>query len=758
MRILTALNIGYPVVGGAQITHQTYLKFLARNGGHTCLYLDGSRTRVAPACTAVPQDYFRDTAELRAKIEAVRPDVIIGGFTLIHDVIKIGHALGIPVIGWMNSYEYCPPTDQEAAIWQLSHAHRYPNATERAFVLANADALVVNSHYLQQRFVAHTNHTPRVIYPAFDLSSIQFPPAEHKPQYILGVCGYPHKGAKIFLELARRFPHESFLLAGAIHADWYPLFQQQPNLTLTAFRPMRELLAMTRVCLIPSQWDEPFGRIAIEAAANHIPTLVSQRAGLGEIVGDGAQGVREYGSADAWEMALRDLIENASTQQANRAAGQKIAQRFLGDESISQLNDLVLTLVPSHRTAMPSKKVIQLVGDTDALTAFAMINRQMSGALPDTYRAYITREPHEFVPAPVDVVIHHDYTANFSTLPAPPQGHFVAMRTWDFGAYPPAWVKKICAECDQLWVYSNWTKQQAIAGGIPDARVQVIPPGVDPQVFRREGATLPLATTAAFRFLFVGSPVLRKGFDIVLNAYRAAFTSAEDVALVVKDNPRDVFYAKAQAREDIRQFTADANAPTLLYLDIALEPNELAKLYRACNLGVFPYRAEGFALPILEAMACGIPSIVPRFGACLDYCSEATSFFVSAKSIALPVGDTFVYNSLGMAEKISQTNFCEVSVGELSKKMREVYTLWQTDRAAFERHATQGARAARERFTWQHTIQHIERALSKLERHKTPVRFLNSRRANEKQRRVFETARALYLGLGNSAELPVRSR
>src|SRR5581483_5664083 len=135
MRVLTALNIGYPVVGGAQITHQTLLRRLARERGHECFYLDASRASLPLARGHVHMDYFRDAAELRAKMERARPEVVIAGFTLIHDATKLGHALGIPVIGWMNSYEYCPPTPEETRAWHLTHAHRYPSPEERAFAL-----------------------------------------------------------------------------------------------------------------------------------------------------------------------------------------------------------------------------------------------------------------------------------------------------------------------------------------------------------------------------------------------------------------------------------------------------------------------------------------------------------------------------------------------------------------------------------------------------------------------------------------------
>ncbi len=56
----------------------------------------------------------------------------------------------------------------------------------------------------------------------------------------------------------------------------------------------------------------------------------------------------------------------------------------------------------------------------------------------------------------------------------------------------------------------------------------------------------------------------------------------------------------------------------------------MAALYRACDVLVHPYRGEGFGLPVAEAMACGLPTIVTAGGACLDFCDQATSWMLPA--------------------------------------------------------------------------------------------------------------------------------
>lgn len=756
MRILTALNIGYPVVGGAQRTHQTYLRGLTRAYGHTCFYLDASRTRRGIRQGAVRQDAFRDDAELFAKIKNARPDAIIAGFTLIHDAVKIGHARDIPVVGWMNSYEYCPPTAQEIQAWHLTHAHRYPAPAERAFALRHADALVVNSRFVQARLERMTGARAQVIYPAFDAREILFSRRAYTPAYILGICGYPHKGADIFLELARRFPHEHFLLAGAVHADYMEKFRALENVTHVAFTPIRALLRHSRIVLVPSQWDEPFGRIAIEAMANSIPTLVSHAAGLAEIVGAAGQGVRAYQSSDAWHAALENLLASPAQAQENAASGREIAARYLGNAALAQLNTVLHTLPSRPPEPARANKTIALVGDSGALSAFALINAQLRDGLQQRgLDVRVLETPAQFVSIRVDATIHHDFTQEFHTVKPPAQGHWIVVRPWDFGKYPAQWAKKFSAECDQLWVYSHWARQHALASGIPTARVRVIPPGIDPNIFHPDGATYPLPTTKNFRFVFVGGAVLRKGLDILLKAYRAAFTRADDVCLVVKDNPRDVFYHGARIALD-DALTSSLDAPEIIHLDAALSAQEMAALYRACQVGVFPYRAEGFALPILEAMACGVPSIVPQFGACLDYCDEHTSFFVQPQHIHLPVAQELQYNTLGFRAQVSEVDFCEVSVTKLAEALRSVYASHSNNSVSLKEHARAGVVKAHQHFTWQHTAKRAARALETLPR--TPHRFLHARRENEKQRRVFEIARAIYSEMPEHANLPARKK
>jgi glycosyltransferase involved in cell wall biosynthesis len=757
MRVVTAVNIGYPVVGGAQVTHRTYLRRLAELYGHECLYLDKALTPVRAGEGAPRFGYFRDLWELRREIERARPDVLVGAFTLAHEAVKIGRAMGVPAVAWMNSYEYCPPTADEVGAWRLTQAHRYPSDSERAFALREADRVVVNSRYLRARLFEREGVDAEVIHPSFDTRRLSVG-RRRAGEYVLGVCGYPHKGADVFLEIARRLPGQRFMLAGAVHAAYFPEFRRLPNVVFSAFRPIRELLARATLVLVPSQWPEPFGRIAVEAMFNGVPTLVSHAAGLAEIVGGGPHGVAEYSSSDAWVEAVSRLLGSESARADNAAAGREVAAPFVSDEPVERLHALLVEVRPRLRAAR-RRRAIALAGSTDAPTAFAMINRRLVDGLRERgHTVHPIAGRADFVPEPVEVFVHHDYTQEFGSVEPPESGHFVAVRTWDFGRYPASWVERIETTCDQVWVYSRWTRRQAVLSGIAPGRVRVVPLGVDPTLFRPDGPKLRLETAKAFRFLFVGGAVLRKGVDILLAAYLRAFGASDDVCLVLKDNPKDVFYAGERLTAQLGAAASEPDAPEILHLDRSLSADDVAALYRACTIGVFPYRAEGFALPVLEAMACGTPSLVSGFGACLDFCSEKTSFLLKAKRINLPVMDRFTYNSLGFQETVDEVDFCEVPVETLAERMREVYDLWRRSPSAVERLAARGVRVAHGRFTWRHTLDHVERALRELSTGKPPVRLRRARAEHVRRRRVFEAARKMFLGLPDAADLPVRRR
>src|SRR5207244_3909354 len=81
---------------------------------------------------------------------------------------------------------------------------------------------------------------------------------------------------------------------------------------------------------------------------------------------------------------------------------------------------------------------------------------------------------------------------------------------------------------------------------------------------------------------------------------------------------------------------ADPAAPEVVYLAADLPEADLARLYAACDVLCHPYRGEGFALPVLEAMACGLPVAVTAGGPTDEFAPPAAGWKVPARVAYFP--------------------------------------------------------------------------------------------------------------------------
>ncbi len=288
-----------------------------------------------------------------------------------------------------------------------------------------------------------------------------------------------------------------------------------------------------------------------------------------------------------------------------------------------------------------------------------------------------------------DVHVRHHWPPN---LTPPPAGHWVMIQPWEFGSLPKEWVEVIRRRVDEIWVPSSFVQEGYVRSGVPENRVCVIPNGVDIDRFRPEAPPFPLRTQKRFKFLFVGGTIWRKGPDILLEAYLKAFTAKDDVCLVIKDMGGSSFYMGQTYGRRIREIQANQNAPEILYLTNDLSPADLPSLYTACDCLVHPYRAEGFGLPMAEAMACALPVIATGAGACLEFCDETVAFLIRADHRRFP------QKRIDKLETVDFPYFYEPDGEETARWMRYVYE-----------NPGQGKRVgiqARQRivtgFTWEH--------------------------------------------------------
>jgi glycosyltransferase involved in cell wall biosynthesis len=153
--------------------------------------------------------------------------------------------------------------------------------------------------------------------------------------------------------------------------------------------------------------------------------------------------------------------------------------------------------------------------------------------------------------------------------------------------------------------------------GVPKEKVVVVPNGVTPEFSPADPAE-----TSAFRqrrglpsryILFVGTLEPRKNLVRLLEAYallrgrqdsdRAIGGGAPTVPPLVIVGARGWFYQEIFARVAALGLTDRVSFPGFVPAE------ELPWWYRGAELFVYPSLFEGFGLPVLEAMACGTPTI-----------------------------------------------------------------------------------------------------------------------------------------------------
>jgi glycosyltransferase involved in cell wall biosynthesis len=97
---------------------------------------------------------------------------------------------------------------------------------------------------------------------------------------------------------------------------------------------------MTDLLIIPSQWEEPFGRVALEAMYNRIPVIASRTGGLVESVGEGGLLIDDFKNVESWTRAI-ELLDDPKERKRKIEAGQEHVKLFSLDREIDKLLEIL---------------------------------------------------------------------------------------------------------------------------------------------------------------------------------------------------------------------------------------------------------------------------------------------------------------------------------------------------------------------------------------------------------------------------------
>ena len=187
--------------------------------------------------------------------------------------------------------------------------------------------------------------------------------------------------------------------------------------------------------------------------------------------------------------------------------------------------------------------------------------------------------------------------------------------------FPDEWVRQANA-MDEVWVPSEFNRHAMQRCGVKRP-IHLMPLGVDCNFF---SPSIKKHSDPERDFVFLANLEWgeRKAPELLLTVFNDEFRADEPVKLLCKIMNRD---PGVVLKEEIRKLELKSRGGRIAFMiNLELPYYQLGSLYRSVDCLVSAGRGEGWDMPLMEAMACGLPTIATNWGAHIEFVTTENSF------------------------------------------------------------------------------------------------------------------------------------
>jgi len=357
---------------------------------------------------------------------------------------------------------------------------------------------------------------------------------------------------------------------------------------------------------------------------------------------------------------------------------------------------------------------INWIGPVFGSTGYARHNREMIHALQDLgVEIHVTPcdSTQDHIPEYIEKALNtprkeDGITIHLSPSPAlwGDDGYNILLTTIESMPAHPGLIRR-ASMFPEVWTVSKYN-HSAIAPYLPGATIKkIIQEGYNPKVFYRETPK----KFETFTFIYLGDWSFRKGCHELVQAFCEEFQRGEAQLYMitklhqVKNDPKSQKTILKEAKEYATRNGYRLHDVYFFHIDY---PDEtLRYFYTQAHCFIMPTKGEAWGLPIMEAMACGLPVIVPDIGGQREFTSEKTGWLTTGYYDRL---DKYLNITIDFYQG---QFFYFPNIHSVKKAMREAYTHpEQCDLIGYR-----NSRYVFEKFTWDKAAQKAYNRLQEIE-------------------------------------------